>query len=73
MQTTTFSELRNHAKKYFDEVEKGETIQILRHGKPVAMLIPVRSGANFRWKRIKPLQINGISLSKAILDERREP
>jgi prevent-host-death family protein len=40
MKTVTFSQLRNNAKKYFDAVEKGETVEVYRHGKPVAILSP---------------------------------
>ncbi len=72
MKTTTFSQLRNNAKKYFDSVEGGETIEIYRHGKPVAVLSPVNPGAASRWKSAKPMKIAGISLSRAILAERNE-
>jgi len=72
MKTATFSELRNNAKKYFDEVEKGETIRIYRHGKPVALLSPVGNRDLSRWKDAKPLTIPGVSLSRAILSERDE-
>ncbi len=41
MKQATFSELRNHAKKYFDFVEAGETVRILRNGKPIADIVPV--------------------------------
>ncbi len=40
MITVTFSELRNNAKKYFDAVEEGETIEVYRNGKPIAILSP---------------------------------
>ena len=33
MQQATFSELRNHAKQYFDVVESGESVRIVRNGK----------------------------------------
>jgi prevent-host-death family protein len=72
MKIATFSELRNNAKRYFDEVEKGESIQIYRHGKPVAMLVPIKSSSSQRWKRVTPLHIPGVSLSAAILAEREE-
>ncbi|HOO73182.1 MAG TPA: type II toxin-antitoxin system Phd/YefM family antitoxin [Spirochaetota bacterium] len=72
MKTATFSDFRNNAKQYFDEVEKGEIIQIYRHGKPVAIISPVGHKDISRWKDAKPLTIPGVSLSKAILSEREE-
>lgn len=72
MTQTTFSEFRNHAKKYFDAVEKkGASIEIYRHGKPVAVLTPV-SGKISRWKQRQPMVLSGINLSKAILQDRKE-
>ena len=71
MLTVTFTQLRNNAKKYFDAVERGETVEIYRRGKPIALLSPLRIEARQRWKRGKPLKLNGISLSKLILSERR--
>lgn len=70
MVTVTFSELRNNARKYFDAVEEGQTIEVCRHGKPVAIISPARPGNLSRWRRSKPLEIAGASLSKAILEER---
>jgi prevent-host-death family protein len=72
MKTATFSEFRNHAKQYLDEVEKGEIIQIYRHGKPVALLSPIGHKEMSRWKDAHPLTLQGVSLSKAILPERDE-
>jgi len=71
MITVTFTELRNHAKKYFDAVNDGETIAVCRHGKPVALLAPIGDRAMDRWKRANPLRIEGVELSKAILSQRR--
>ena len=36
------SEFRAHTSAMIDLVEKGETVRILRHGKPVAELVPVQ-------------------------------
>jgi prevent-host-death family protein len=71
MMTVTFTRLRNNAKKYFDAVERGETVEIFRHGKPIALLSPLRPGARERWKMGNPLKRKGVSPSKAILAERR--
>lgn len=72
MRTVTFSELRNQAKKYFDAVERGETVEIYRHGKPIAILMPIRRHSLERWKTARPLQLSGASLSAAILADRSE-
>jgi prevent-host-death family protein len=61
MQTIPLSEFRANASAMIDLVERGETVRILRHGKPVAELVPVSSDATPRvpsWKReIEPLHI----------------
>jgi len=36
MRETTFTELRNQAKQFFDLVESGEIVRVLRNGKPIA-------------------------------------
>lgn len=72
MLIATFSELRNHAKRYFDAVELGESVEIYRNGKPVAILSPIRSGSSERWKSARPLSLEGVSLSQVILRERSE-
>ena len=71
MLTATFSELRNNAKKYFDAVETGETVEIYRHGKPVALLSPFTPTAGRRWADSKPLSLKGVSASRIVLDERK--
>jgi len=53
MQQVTFTELRNHAKTYFDFAESGETIRVLRNGKPIADIVPVMADLP-SWKRRKP-------------------
>jgi len=72
MQSATFTEFRNNAKRYFDRVEKGESIEIYRHGMPVAILMPVKKRDRARLSTSKPLKIPGVSLSQAILAERDE-
>jgi len=71
MKQATFSELRNHAKQYFDLVESGESVRIVRNGKPIADIVPLAQGLP-SWKRrvAQPLTIDGVSLSKLILAER---
>jgi antitoxin (DNA-binding transcriptional repressor) of toxin-antitoxin stability system len=71
MKQVTFTELRNHAKTYFDFAESGETIRVLRNGKPIADIVPVIADLP-SWKRRKaqPLVIEGESVSRLILEER---
>jgi prevent-host-death family protein len=40
MKTYQASEAKTHFLRLLDEVEQGETVVIMRHGKPVARLIP---------------------------------
>jgi prevent-host-death family protein len=71
MKQATFSELRNHAKQYFDIVESGEAVRIVRNGKPVADIVPIPQDLP-SWKRrvAQPLIISGASASRMILEER---
>ena len=47
MSTTTITvgafDAKTHLSHYLDEVEKGNTVQITRRGKPVAVLVPTDS------------------------------
>ncbi|MBM4038537.1 MAG: type II toxin-antitoxin system prevent-host-death family antitoxin [Planctomycetes bacterium] len=74
MVTVTFTDLRNHAKKYFDAVQEGETLEVYRYGKPIAVVSPARPPASDYWKTRKPLpiKIKGVSLSRMIIEERKE-
>jgi prevent-host-death family protein len=72
MKSVTFSELRNNAKKYFDTVERGETLEVFRHGKPVAILMPAGSRTRSPTREVSPLRIPGVSLARAILKERAD-
>lgn len=73
MRETTFSELRNHAKSFFDAVEEGETVRVYRNGRPVADIVPVKSAVP-AWK--KPPQtrlfLGSLSLSDEVLADRNE-
>ena len=72
MRETTFTELRTHAKRYFDAVENGESVRVYRNGKPVAEIVPVRSGSP-SWKRVAtPLIVKGVALSGELLSDRKK-
>lgn len=73
MRSITFTELRNRASEIFDDVEEGETIEVARHGKRIAKIIPASGEPSTpSWKR-EGLQLStkGFSLSEAILEERK--
>ena len=70
MRDATFTELRNHAKDYFDAVEAGDTVRVFRNGKPIAEIVPVRGGVPSWKKPATPLTVKGLSLSREILSER---
>lgn len=71
MKQATFSEFRSHAKLYFDLVESGEPVRIVRKGKPIADIVPLPQDLP-SWKRrvAQPLVIDGCAVSKLILAER---
>ena len=71
------SEFRANTSAMIDLVEKGETVRILRHGKPVAELVPMRAQEPPkipRWKvPIEPLNIvrpDGKTGAQLIIEER---
>ena len=73
MKTVTFTEFRRQASGFITEVERGETLVVIRHGKPVAEVSPV-FGEPLKtpsWRRPGlRLATNGVALSAAILEER---
>jgi prevent-host-death family protein len=72
MKAVSSSEFRKNASSYLDLVEKGEEVDIQRHGKVVARLVPPAPRGEPSWK--KPglkLVTKGASLTKAILEDRK--
>lgn len=71
MRQATFTEVRNHAKAFFDIVESGESVRVLRNGKPIADIVPVVADLP-SWKRrnAQPLVLDGVSVSRLIVEER---
>ncbi len=71
MPETTFTDLRNHAKAWFDLVEAGQTVRVLRNGKPIADIHPIPAQLP-SWKQppARLLTIGGKEISRLILDER---
>jgi len=73
MKQASFTEVRNNAKQFFDLVESGESVRVLRNGKPIADIVPITADLP-SWKRraAQPLVITGESVSRMILDEREQ-
>src|SRR5262245_7202692 len=72
MKSASFTDFRNNASSYLDLVEKGDEVEIRRHGKVVARLVPPGSRGEPTWR--KPglkLISKAPSLSKAVLEDRR--
>lgn len=75
MQEVTFTEFRNHAKRYFELVGRGETVRIYRNGRPIGDLIPVPSRTP-AWKNPPKTRITlkNLRLSEEIVaDRERSP
>lgn len=71
MPEATFTELRNHAKAYFDLVEAGQTVRVLRNGKPIAEIHPIPAQRpSWKQRPPRPLAIGGKAISQLILEER---
>jgi prevent-host-death family protein len=73
MKTVRFTDFRKKASDYINEVEHGETIVLLRRGKPVAEVIPFSDSYRSvpAWKKAGVcLRVRGSDLSSAILEER---
>jgi prevent-host-death family protein len=73
MTTVTLTEFRSHASGMLSRVEHGETLLVLRHGRPIAEVTPIASQnkGQSSWKRpALRLSTKGMSLSATILAER---
>ena len=73
MTTVTLTEFRSHASGLLTRVEHGETLVVLRHGRPIAEIIPAAREGNTQpsWKRpALRLTAKGAELSSAVLEER---
>jgi len=73
MNSVTFTDFRNNASGLLSRVENGETLTVLRHGRPIAEVCPIakQNDAVPSWK--KPglrLSIKGAELSSVILEEK---
>lgn len=73
MTTVTLTAFRSHASGMLSRVENGETLVVLRHGRPIAEVspvsMPVRAKPSWKQPALR-LTTKGASLSSAILAER---
>ncbi len=73
MKNVSLTEFRSHASGMLTEVENGETIVVMRHGRPIARVCPMSAPeqAEPSWKRpARRLTRKGAELTAAILKER---
>ena len=73
MTTVTLTDFRSHASGMLTRVEHGETLVVLRHGRPIAEISPVveKESTLPSWKRqALRLSTKGVGLSSAILEDR---
>jgi prevent-host-death family protein len=71
-------EAKTHLSRLLDQVERGETITITRHGKPIARLIPVagssrdeRRRAISELKQLRAGQTLGGLTARELIDQGR--
>ena len=70
MKTVGFTEFRNHASDLMTAVEQGETLLVMRHGRPIAEISPV-TAQKPSWKGpALRLATTGAGLAAAIVEER---
>jgi len=70
MKTIGFTEFRNHASDMMTTVEHGETLLVVRHGRPIAEVSPA-TDQQPSWKRpALRLSTKGAGLAAAIIGER---
>ena len=70
MKTIRFTEFRKHASKMMTAVENGETLLVIRNGRPIAEISPV-TAQQPSWKRpALRLSTAGAFLAAAIIEER---
>ena len=70
MKTISFTEFRAHASDLLTAVENGETLLVVRHGRPIAEVSPATSPQP-SWKRpALRLTTKGAGLAAAIMKDR---
>ena len=70
MKTINFTEFRNHASDLMTAVEHGDTLLVLRHGRPIAEISPILPQQP-SWKSpALRLETRGAGLAACIIEER---
>jgi len=72
MSTVSLTQLRSEAASMFGRVQRGETLVVLRHGRPIAEISPVAASTPSWKKPALRLVAKGAALSRAILQERED-
>jgi antitoxin (DNA-binding transcriptional repressor) of toxin-antitoxin stability system len=71
MREASFTELRNQARHFFDLVEAGEVVRVLRNGKAIAEIRPVQHGGpSWKQRKARPLAVSGVDIGRLILGDR---
>lgn len=71
MKQATFTEVRNHAKQYFDIVASGESVRVSRNGKPIADIVPIVAELpSWKRRRAQPIILDGVLVSRMMIEER---
>jgi len=71
MKQATFTEVRNHAKQYFDIVASGESVRVSRNGKPIADIVPIVAELpSWKRRRAQPIVLDGVLVSRMMIEER---
>ncbi len=66
-----FTEFRNNASDLLTQVEQGQSLLVMRHGRPIAQISPP-AGEQPSWKNpALRLRASGEELASAILQERK--
>ncbi|ANP90292.1 type II toxin-antitoxin system Phd/YefM family antitoxin [Rhizobium leguminosarum] len=66
MASVTLAQAKAHLSELLNRVEAGEVVEILRHGKPVARLVPVKT-------RKKPIDVERLKAMTALMRPSSEP
>jgi antitoxin (DNA-binding transcriptional repressor) of toxin-antitoxin stability system len=63
-----FKYVSNHAKHSVDRVKSGESVRVLRNGKSIADIVP--DLPSWKQRKVQPLVLGSVSISRMILEER---
>lgn len=78
MKTITVGELRQNPTQALDEVERGETYQVTRHGREIGRivppgstvpLVPAKDKGGMRLTDIEPVELSTASSIDELLDD----